>query len=59
MEYVLLVTFYFLPFIVALMRSSKRTAGIFVLNLVFGLTILGWFGALIWALASDTREIPS
>jgi hypothetical protein len=42
---------YFMPFIIAI--KSPRAAAIFVANLVFGWTIVGWFVVLIWALAES------
>lgn len=47
----LLLGLYFLPFIFA--AKSPRAAAIFVANLVFGWTIVGWFIVLIWALAES------
>ena len=44
---------YFLP---AIIGHNKRDAtGIFILNLVAGWTVIGWFVALLWACASDSR----
>ena len=40
---------YFLPFIVALWRSHRQSAAIFVLNLLLGWTFIGWAVALVWA----------
>lgn len=44
---------YFLPAILA--RKSANFAAIFALDLFLGWTILGWVGALVWAIASDER----
>lgn len=44
---------YFLPTLWAAIRYSKRTSGIFVLNLFLGWTFLGWVIALAWAGSSD------
>jgi hypothetical protein len=46
---------YFLPWIVALMRGSKRSGGVFVVNLFLGWTLLFWVIALAWAAGSDTH----
>ena len=40
---------YFIPSIVA--RGKNRANAIFVLNLFLGWTLLGWVGALVWAVA--------
>ena len=49
--------FYFLPSIVALGRSKRDTAAIFVLNLFLGWTAIGWVIALIWALKADVPVV--
>ncbi|MEI6674491.1 MAG: superinfection immunity protein [Verrucomicrobiota bacterium] len=46
---VILLILYFLPYYIC--GKSKRSTAIFVANLVFGWTIIGWFIVLIWALA--------
>jgi hypothetical protein len=52
---ILLLALYFLPALVALGRRVKRAGAIFLLNLLLGWTVLGWIGALIWAVA-DSKE---
>jgi hypothetical protein len=47
---------YFLPTIIAIVRKKSSAGAIFVLNLLLGWTLLGWVGALIWALSADNRE---
>ncbi|HWB93903.1 MAG TPA: superinfection immunity protein [Puia sp.] len=44
---------YFLPTIVAVVRRKSSAVGVFLLNLFLGWTLIGWIGALIWALSSD------
>ena len=44
---------YFLPTIVALVRSKRDTGAIFVLNLFLGWTMIGWIISLVWALKQD------
>lgn len=44
---------YFLPTIVAQVRSGKRPATIFALNLIFGWTVVGWIATLIWAVGQQ------
>ncbi len=41
---------YLLPFSVALWRNHPATTNIFLLNLLFGWTVIGWLIALIWSL---------
>ncbi|MFZ0635798.1 MAG: superinfection immunity protein [Candidatus Acidiferrales bacterium] len=47
---------YFLP---AIVGRNKRDAGlIFLVNLFFGWTVVGWIVALIWACTTDARVVP-
>lgn len=48
---------YWLPTIVAIVRQARSALGVFIVNLLFGWTVLGWFAALIWALAADNRAV--
>ncbi len=50
------VPLYFLPTIVGWKKRNRRA--IFVVNFLLGWTIVGWFGALIWALVTDAEPIP-
>ena len=43
-----IVSIYFFPTIVAVMRSHNNTLSIFVLNLFLGWTFIGWVVALVW-----------
>jgi len=52
---ILLALLYFLPTIIA--RHKSDFAGIFMVNLLFGWTVIGWFVALIWACAAE-RYVP-
>ncbi|MFI5106962.1 MAG: superinfection immunity protein [Terriglobales bacterium] len=52
----LFLTFlYFLPAILG--RDKRDAAGIFLLNLFLGWTLIGWIIALIWACAAE-RYVP-
>lgn len=48
------VLLYFLPAIIA--RDKPDATAIFLVNLLFGWTIIGWFIALIWA-SAEARYI--
>ncbi len=52
----LLLIIYFAPSIIALIRGHLSAAAIFVLNLVFGWTLIGWIIALIWSLTGNTAR---
>lgn len=43
------ILIYIIPTIVAYNKKHTNRLGIFLLNIFFGWTILGWIGALIWA----------
>ena len=44
---------YFLPTIIAAVRSKRDILAIFLLNLFLGWSVIGWIIALIWAAAHD------
>jgi hypothetical protein len=49
------IALYFLPTIVANSRGVRSAAGVFVLNLFLGWTLVGWVVALAWAVSGETR----
>ena len=51
--FLVFVSIYFLPTIVASSNKKKNTGAIFILNLFLGWTFLGWIIALIWAVTVD------
>ena len=44
---------YFLPTIIAAIKSKRDTLAIFLLNFFLGWSVIGWIIALIWAAKSD------
>ena len=54
---VVLLLIYIVPSAVAVMRGDKHIAGIVILNLFLGWTVVGWVGALIWAVCDTTIEL--
>lgn len=52
---ILSMLLYFLPTIIA--RDKHDLMAIFMVNLLFGWTVIGWFVALIWACSAE-RYIP-
>jgi hypothetical protein len=46
---------YWLPTIIAVRREKANKAPIFIVNLFFGWTGLGWVGCLAWALMEERR----
>jgi hypothetical protein len=55
----LLAALYFLPTIIAALGGKRKTAAIFLLNLLLGWTLLGWVGSLVWAIADERAGAPS
>jgi Superinfection immunity protein len=49
------ILLYFLPTIIG--RHKADAMGIFLVNLLFGWTVIGWMIALIWACAAE-RYVP-
>ena len=43
---------YFLPTIIAMIRSHPNVVAIGLLNLFLGWTVFGWVGALVWSVIS-------
>jgi hypothetical protein len=54
------ILLYFLPTLIG--RHKPDTMGIFIVNLLFGWTVIGWFIALIWACSAErytpVRMVP-
>jgi hypothetical protein len=48
---------YFLPSIIALLRSKRDTLAIFLLNFFLGWSVIGWIVALIWAAKNDVPVV--
>jgi hypothetical protein len=47
---------YFIPALIASSRDHRQKLAIFMLNLFFGWTFLGWVIALIWSCTADTKQ---
>ena len=50
------VAMYFLPAIVAHHRRHVSSGAIFLVNLFFGWSIIGWIICFAWACSGDTRQ---
>jgi hypothetical protein len=53
------LSLYFVPLFIAILRKHKNIAGIAVLNIVLGWTLIGWVVALIWAVLAGQEEKKS
>ncbi len=51
--FAILALFYFIPAIAA--QGKRNATAIFWLNLLAGWTVIGWVGALIWAVSKDVQ----
>ena len=47
---------YWLPTIIAMVRHAPSALGVAALNFFLGWTVIGWFIALIWALAAAPAQ---
>ena len=61
---IILLAVYFLPTLIAYNRKHKSRAGVALLNLLFGWTLLGWIVCFVWACAGepapgDTKTCPA
>jgi hypothetical protein len=48
---------YFLPTIIALIKSKRDTVAILLLNLFLGWSVIGWIVALVWAAKNDAPAV--
>lgn len=48
---VAILIFYFIPSFTAYRRKHKQKEAISTLNLLLGWTLIGWVGALVWAVS--------
>lgn len=51
----MVVGVYLLPALIAMARGHNNAFAIFILNLLFGWTFVGWGVALIWSLTDNVR----
>ncbi len=47
---------YFVPSFIAIVRRRSNLQTLFVVNLLFGWTVIGWVVALMWAMADGERR---
>jgi len=53
---VIVLYIYFLPSIIARKRKKTNLTAIFVLNLFFGWSLIGWVAAMIWAVLKEQTQ---
>ena len=52
----LLGTSYFIPTLIAYRRGHQNLGLLFVINLLFGMTLVGWAICIAWALTGKTKD---
>jgi hypothetical protein len=52
---IVLVSCYFMPTIIALLRDRRGVGGVALVNFFFGWTVIGWLVAFIWSCTGKTR----
>ncbi|SDI08907.1 superinfection immunity protein [Chryseobacterium taeanense] len=55
----IIIPLYFIPTYIAFSRKKANTGAIFALNLFLGWALIGWVGALIWALSNEKSNTGS
>ncbi len=48
---------YFLPTIIAVIKSKRDTVAILLLNVFLGWSVIGWIIALVWAAKQDVPSV--
>jgi hypothetical protein len=56
LEDLVIIVVYFIPTWVAVIRRHKAMFAIFLLNFILGITLIGWIGALVWALTNPNPQ---
>lgn len=51
------IVMYFIPALIALVRSHHNAFAIFLTNLIFGWTVIGWLVTLIWSVTATERRV--
>ncbi len=50
---------YIIPGVVASSRNKRNAGAIWTLNILLGWTLLGWVGALVWAMTHDVVVVDA
>ena len=51
----LIIVIYFIPTVIANRRQCADKTIIFVINLLLGFIVIGWLGAMVWAIVGETE----
>jgi Superinfection immunity protein len=53
---VIALAIYFIPTFIAFVRHKKQIVAILLINIFLGFTIVGWVGALVWAVIREESD---
>ena len=56
MAVIVLISCYFMPTIVALLRDKHGAGSVALVNFFLGWTVIGWLLAFVWASSGKTRS---
>lgn len=56
MALIIIILFYFLPTIIAVLAKKDNALSISILNLFFGWTLIGWVISLVWATTKNSNR---
>ena len=54
----IVATYIFAPTLIAYTDGKKHTPFIALVNVLLGWTLIGWAGALIWAIGDSVKDLP-
>ena len=52
-----ILSLYFIPIFIAIFKKKANLVPVFLINFLFGWTLVGWVVSLIWACKNDTVPI--
>ena len=55
-SFIIVVVFYFIPFIIAVIRGIKNSMSVFFLNLFLGWTVIGFFVLIFYASLTNVKS---
>ena len=55
-SFIIVVAFYFIPFIIAVIRGIKNSMSVFFLNLFLGWTVIGFFVLIFYASLTNVKS---
>ena len=59
LAFIIIISLYFTPFIIAITRGIKNSMSVFFLNLFLGWTVIGFFALIFYASLTDAKSSKS